>query len=782
MAERPVKRNPLYSKGFNYELAHVGGGNNSVDRNDDYIDKQNKIITDKNTRVPASYRSPYDDIYQMPYGIEPSPIYKNTNYGYGSGSERNENMDKIIQQDRERYDFMTDFLYRNGLIDRDNIVKYDTYYINIDSSTRQTQPSVTTDNPINLTTDPLQMIEFSSDGINVTTQLQIYQPNHNFNVSDNIILSGVQQFSIILRTYDDSGNSPFTFTTGSQYLQIVFPNATQIMQNVYNGTYNGFPWTSTDSQDLFINISGFNGSSSTNPYIGNIPINTLNTIQQVYFTTPTQAFDVNTIYVLLDNIFDTGNISQSTYIFPSSYNITITYMYTAGVPNNLLNANYPINASELQGYLTIAAVQPDYYYININHRMGSITPFGGIDIYVALVTSINQGYPNPNSYILQLDQSFLQVVYSTLVCSEFPNTQKVVRNSPASRKNNVFYWENQDDGSNIYSVTIQPGNYDVDSIVSALTTAIFAVPRVNYSSTGTKYTNANFMQININTQTDVVTFNSYKQAFLQQPFVNVTPPIPATPSLSDPNSIIVQVFQTGHNLSVGEQILISGAIPHLGIPETLLNGTQTVYQVIDANNYTLQFQNFNLYTTRNNTLGGNAVMVLAPSVFRIRCDFADSICQLLGFRDVGLSTSITNFETSVTNNEAYANELPVDTFGNAKNFSNLSIDLAGDDYMNMICPELAVDINLIGNGISDLYSKIQLSAIPSKVMFNTFIYMPHIYFTPISQLSQLTLSFVAPDGTPFDFDGINHSFTIKLVTFSEHPKGTYLDTTTGKSA
>ena len=786
------KRNPLLFKYSNYNMSHVGGNNDYTDNSSKYIEEQKKIIEKSNKRVPVSYIPPYDDMYISPYGLD---VYTNPNFdsgGYGGGGNAkgtDENTIEMTEENRNRYDPYTDYLYKNGLIERKNFVRYNVYYLNIDSSLRNTLPTTITDEPNQLVGNPLSFMEFSTDEISITTQLKITHPGHRFQIGDNITLSGLLPSILILRTKNDAGNTPFIFTTGDDYMKIVFPGISRIDPAIYNGTFNGFPWTPADSDDLFIRIFGFRGSAANHPYIGNIPINTLNAFQQIYLTTPSNPiFDPNVIYIKLITTFDTGIPTQPQYVFLTSYNGEIQYRYAAGIPINLVNAEFPLNLFHVQGFLTIVNVEKDFYYVTINHRMGSFLSFGGNDIYVAKVLDVINGFTQPNHYILNLGKTYTNVIYVGIVDSEFPNTQQVVNTT-----NNVFYWENQDDGGHVYSVTLTPGNYDPISVAENLEKLILATPRVNYTSIGTQYTNKNVIKIVIDQSTSQFTASSYKEAKLQKPFINTIPSIPLTPSLSDPVNIQVQIRQINHNIDVGTSIVIKGAINTMGIPPETLNDTHIVTTVIDQNNYVISLSNVNLTDIRQDTRGGNNVTIFVPNIFRLIMDRSNCIGQLLGFRDVGMVTSITVYATTITNYEPYFEELDLDSNGTPKSFENNALSLFGDTYLLIQCPQLTQydDID-VGRNINNIYGKILLPEYngetekgrytnnKSKILFNTFSNSARIYLEPIPELYRLEFTFLTPNGNLFDFNYIDHSFTLKIVTVTDRPKGTEIDTSIGK--
>ena len=65
-------------------------------------------------------------------------------------------------------------------------------------------------------------------------------------------------------------------------------------------------------------------------------------------------------------------------------------------------------------------------------------------------------------------------------------------------------------------------------------------------------------------------------------------------------------------------------------------------------------------------LVGNGVNFLIPNKFRLRFDYSDTVGPNLGFRDCGKLSSITSYNTTISNTDSYYQELDVDESGNKK--------------------------------------------------------------------------------------------------------------------
>lgn len=151
-------------------ITNIPRNDNDYDTN--YIKNQSDIIKNNNRNVPVNYTPPYNDMYTAIPGI------------FGKKFPPKDNDKK-----EDRYDPLTDFLNKNGLLDRDNALTYKTEYINIDSSVRNKYPIPQTDElkwKI-LTNSPLKF-EFNSDVLEIID----YDMASGIQVDDKIMLTGVQ--------------------------------------------------------------------------------------------------------------------------------------------------------------------------------------------------------------------------------------------------------------------------------------------------------------------------------------------------------------------------------------------------------------------------------------------------------------------------------------------------------------------------------------------------------------------------------------------------------------
>jgi hypothetical protein len=464
------------------------------------------------------------------------------------------------------------------------------------------------------------------------------------------------------------------------------------------------------------------------------------------------------------------------------YNYKILFLSIAGVPINRLNAEFPITPTRRQGFHTVINPTIEGYSIDVDVNAVLDENGGGSCVYASKIIRVDTGFPDPNKYRIDLGKTYHDVVSARLVSIEFPNSEFVIKNN-VGKENNKLYWNDIDDGDFLYSIEVPPGNYNANDLPTVLEALFLQTPRVNSGQENTSYTSNHFVQVVINQNTDEVTFTSFKEFILSAPIIEVTPDIPTDPLLDSfppGTEFVLTINHPSHGLTfAGETINISGAIEHLGIAPSFLNTSHNVTEIIDENTYTITLPPLNLLDTRTDSGGGSAVTILVPDLFRMRFDFDDTLGPLLGFRNSGNPNSITPFTRRVSNADPYEFDVESNVLGEPLDLTNNAIQLSGDNYVIMVARPLET-LRSIGP-IKDAFAKIQLCDLPGKVLFNSHVCTRRYYEDPIHEISELEIEFYSPDGILFDFNGLEHSFTLEIITVHDIPAATHISANTGKN-
>ncbi|QKF94002.1 hypothetical protein QKU48_gp0544 [Fadolivirus algeromassiliense] len=822
----------LYFKSLSLNR-HVGGSfDPQLQTQDQYIRDQRQVLMDNNYNLPPINRYNfgnngnvmnngnnnggnnhsylYDSLLNKfnssgaccGGSIQQPSVYRGKNVSNQSnevGHETNQHRtDVYLRKDLDNYDPYMGYLFNKGLMsDGHQRRRIKSSFIDINSIYRTKKPSLITETPILLKENPI-------DFTNGSNTIFINHPNSGYEVNDSITIDGVVSKLSTLSTIVNENNI--------QIPTFVIPGGCNVMRIKYK---HGVPtnYSGNTIKVKLDNIKGDRGTTETASFLGSIQTNILNNIHNLrLFVTSDEIFcpidelraklpDVdptipndNYFYIILPVRMQQPTNGNDPYTL-SLYNFRLSFESIAGLPLNIINAKYPIDSDHLQGYHIIKSVNSRGYSIELPLK-STVSPDnfsgGGNCIYVSRITTINTGYIDPNKYKISLENVFHNIISVRLISSEIPNTQRAIKNIPTEQTNNKLYWNDIDDGDYLYQIQVPSGNYSPPDLAAKIEELFNATPRITSteasSDIGITYTNRHIIQTNINQNTDEVTFKSFKEFILNTPIINVIPePPPSSVINSDPNQIYQLVINhPSHGMpTAGQTIIISGAIDHFGIPASVINGEHVVTSLGDSNGndvdnkYIITLPRFNLLTTRDQTGGGVNVTIFIPDFFRMRFDQPDTLGTVLGFRDAGESTSITQYQNIISNKDLYQFEQEQNSLGQQIQKSNNSIQLSGESYIIMVANPIKT-YRTIGK-IRDAFAKIILCDSPGKILYNTFVPMNYIFDDPLHELYELDIAFYNPDGSLFDFNGVDHSFTLEIVTINDIPEGTGINANTGKN-
>jgi len=646
---------------------------------------------------------------------------------------------------------------------------FNYHYINIDSSFRKTQPESILENRIRLIKDPLDF----NIGSN---KIFINHKNNKFVNGNLVSVSGIIGNRITLRTRDNNNNASFEIPVNCNFIKIF------VKHNI------PLDYTGDDILVTLSGIKGDTGNPSAVSYLGNIPINLINTqlIAKLTLTAndllpnsvlPTQAgyFDISPDYFFVVISKSQSNAS----INITEYNYSVLFQSIGGIPLSFLNASYPISIDVRQPFHKIFDVSSSGYCIETSISASIDINAGGSNVIIQKVKKAISGFPNPNNYMIDLDKTYNNIISARLVSLEFPNTQDTIIES-GDQQNNKIYWNNLDDGNFLYSITVPQGNYSPEQLKSSMEELFLNTQRINvgFGSSNGSYSPGHFMQVNINQTTNIVSFKSYKEYNVASPITTVIPLINTIPQQNENFSntkfiITIQLIDHGM-INAGSLILIEGMIEHLSIPASILNREHVVKDIISDDEFTIELPIINLSQgTRTNSGGGNAVTIYIPDTFRMRFDFQDTLGNVLGFRNPGDKNSVTGYDIEHTNKEKYAFEISKNSRGEDIILTNNTLQLAGNNYVIMKADPLR-SINNIGS-IKNAFAKIKLCDLPGSILYNSYVNTPIYYNDPINKIDKLDIKYYTPKGDLYDFNGAEHSFTLELVTLKDLPSGTNID-------
>jgi hypothetical protein len=107
---------------------------------------------------------------------------------------------------------------------------------------------------------------------------------------------------------------------------------------------------------------------------------------------------------------------------------------------------------------------------------------------------------------------------------------------------------------------------------------------------------------------------------------------------------------------------------------------------------------------------------------------------------------------------------------NTKNtLLNRSINLQGENYSFLCCPQLATMMNT-GN-VKNVFARVTLDQSPGSMVFS-YLSNPKIFDTvPLNQLNELEFSMLNYDGSDYEFNDLDYSFTLQITEIVDVTEG-----------
>lgn len=163
-----------------------------------------------------------------------------------------------------------------------------------------------------------------------------------------------------------------------------------------------------------------------------------------------------------------------------------------------------------------------------------------------------------------------------------------------------------------------------------------------------------------------------------------------------------------------------------GIPKTSLNGVKfTVRDIIDENTFT--FMAPGLFATSTEQGGGEYVFI--SSLFH-------------GFNGIQRNTK--------------------------NGILNRSINLQGEDYCFLTCPQLDTMLNT--GSVKNIFARISLDQPPGYVCFKFLSNPKHFNVMPLDKLTELDFSITNYGGSLYDFNDLDFSFTLEITEVNDATK------------
>jgi len=272
-------------------------------------------------------------------------------------------------------------------------------------------------------------------------------------------------------------------------------------------------------------------------------------------------------------------------------------------------------------------------------------------------------YPKPSYFKIFLGKTFYNVKSVKLASIEFPNTNAVINSN-----NNRIYWRNKEDIDidiidsitntyPVYETDLHIGSYIATGLQTEMTDKLDLIKRRN------KFGDYHYFIVELNIETDIVTFTSLTLTQLAVNPINVTAGLGLI-NVTVPSNIV-------STISNGDIYYIVGSKTVAGIPSNSLNGPQVMTVI---NSTTIQYE---INTKAGDTVqgGGSTVKLGKLAPFQLLWGEYDStVAQNIGYPLENSSLRIDTYIKSMEN--LYQVKIVTSTpHGFSKNFT----------YINQIC-------------------------------------------------------------------------------------------------
>ena len=338
----------------------------------------------------------------------------------------------------------------------------------------------------------------------------------------------------------------------------------------------------------------------------------------------------------------------------------------------------------------------------------------------------------------------------------------------------------------MYNIQLDEGFYSSDSLLNAIKEKMNKVKRITSSDTNIIYNNFDI----------IVESNIQKITFLPYNLTKLPNKLSARLEVIKLDTYIILNVNHENNLVDKDDIIeirnsiqvtytknTNEGIQIYEISSEYINNTHIVYYVnYENSSYDIILGRVDeiktTFITNNlEKAGGENVTVKTKSQSSFLFNIKDTIGDIIGFKNVGDSYSITPFSSKITNKDSYIFSNNLNSVGIEYDYSSGFFNLSGRfNYIMMYLND--IEIVYSNNDIPAAFAKIALSGSPGDILFDTFIKQPENTYAkiyPISSLSQITVKFLYPDGSRVNFRNINHSFTLKIVEEKERSNNTNLN-------
>lgn len=746
------------NKSINFLEQHIGGDNN--DTQTEFQDQKN-IINETDKKINMDVNGGSSGVVNNNYNLLNSEfIYNNP---------------RINPKDIDlQFKYIKD---KNLDSSNDQIVTH-IDYINIDSSFRTTENNYIIDFYKKLAPNAIIFTDGSNEMV-----INIDNTGENIIYPDNLItLDGI---SYIKKTYK---NINFKF----------FNNENSVVLSI-NKNYNYL----NDNLGVYISIKILNYEGT---YFGNIPISILNQVHKV---------------VLNPNYTDLISFILPITYYAPNYNteflicdVEIEYYNVGNYPINMINANSPISTYNIIEYHRVIKTTDNSITVRLADNMSIYDASilrNNENIQIGKVLNVINSYPNASNFQIHFDKIYKNILSIEMISSEIPNTIPTITDGNVingniinsgiivnggntingsnivNSGNNALYWKNLFDGDYTYSITLPMGLYTYTDLIITIEKEINKVKRIipvspiapmgingGYSIRQYEY---NIIKITANPSLNLSSFKSYNKYILSKCFINCN-----NDNISM-GTVIITIKQINHNLSTGQRIFINNALDYNYVPALYINTIDGhIVTVETSDTYTITLTNINpnlfLAPGTEGTGGGNDVEITTDNSFQLLFNMNNTCGSIFGFKFVGSGIAITPY-TSFINDFTIKNTDQYLLTNNIVIPDIAKVNLSNQRYI-LLKSNDALNTCNTANGITFFYKFNLEPCYNTDILYNRHVNTIHYFNPPLNKLDYLNLQLVNSNNNLINLYNLNYSFTLKIISISNHPENTNINPNVAK--
>ena len=259
-----------------------------------------------------------------------------------------------------------------------------------------------------------------------------------------------------------------------------------------------------------------------------------------------------------------------------------------------------------------------------------------------------------------------------------------------------------------------------------------------------------------------------------------TVPGSLTPTTVTTLPIIVTTLMP-HNLSIGSKIRLSGT----NTSPSLDGGGYIVLDIHDSSTFSI-YRSSTTFTNLTIPTGITGIIGLSNEFYLYDCESIGGLLKVdlnstkfnvRDIIDINTFTFITQNSYATSSIQGGGTNVYISSLlhgfngvqtNTKNNILNRAINLQGEDYCFITCPQLNTMLNT--GSVSNIFARISLDQPPGYVCFKYLSNPKHFNIVPLDTLSELEFSIVNYNSSLYEFNDLDFSFTLEITEVADATK------------